>query len=81
MRQLILSYQNRLNEALWADLHKPVFEAYTGEVGFVLQELNIQIRGIKKWSKPKRVRSPLLHFISTSFVYPEPYGRVLIFSP
>ena len=81
LKQLVLTYQNRLNEALWADLHKPKFEAYAGEVGFVLQEINIQIRGIRKWSKPKRVRSPLLHFISSSFIYPEPYGRVLIFSP
>ena len=81
LKQLILTCQNRLNEALWADLHKPKFEAYAGEVGFVLQEINIQIRGIRKWSKPKRVRSPLLHFISSSFIYPEPYGRVLIFSP
>jgi len=81
LKQLILTYQNRLNEALWADLHKPEFEAYTGEIGFVLQEINIQIRGIRKWSKPKRVRSPLLHFISSSFIYPEPYGSVLIFSP
>lgn len=81
MKQAILSNQHRLNEALWADLHKPEFESYTGEVGFVLQELNIHLRGVKKWSKPKRVRSPLIHFISKSFIYPEPYGRVLIFSP
>lgn len=81
MKQLILSHQNRLYDALWADLHKPAFEAYAGEVGFVLQELNLHIRKLKKWSKPKRVRTPLLHFYSTSFIYPEPYGRVLIFSP
>ncbi len=81
MKQLILSHQNRLYDALWADLHKPGFEAYAGEVGFVLQELNLHIRKLKKWSKPKRVRTPLLHFYSTSFIYPEPYGRVLIFSP
>ncbi len=81
MKQLILSHQDRLYEALWADLHKPLFEAYAGEVGFVLQEINLQIRKLKKWSKPKRVKTPLLHFYSTSLIYPEPYGRVLIFSP
>ena len=81
MKQAILACQHKLNDALWADLHKPEFESYSGEVGFVLQELNIHLRGIKKWSKPKRVRSPLLHFISKSQIYPEPYGRVLIFSP
>ncbi len=50
MKQLILSHQNRLHDALWADLHKPAFEAYAGEIGFVLQELNLQIRKVKRWS-------------------------------
>ena len=31
MKQLILSHQNRLYDALWADLHKPAFEAYAGQ--------------------------------------------------
>lgn len=81
MKQIVLAYENRLYEALWEDMHKPKFESYAGEVGFVLQELNIQIRGIRKWASPKRVKSPLLHFRSRSWVYPEPYGQVLIFSP
>jgi aldehyde dehydrogenase (NAD+) len=81
MKSAIVAHQDRLYDALHADMHKPAFEAYTGEVGFVLQELNLQIRKIKKWASPTRVRSPLVHFISKSFIYPEPYGRVLIFSP
>lgn len=81
MKQLLLTYENQLYNALWADLRKPAFEAYAGEIGFVLQELNLHIRKLKKWTKPRRVRTPLLHFYSTSFIYPEPYGRVLIFSP
>ena len=81
MRNAIVTHQHKLYDALRADMHKPAFEAYTGEVGFVLQELNLHIRKIAKWSSPTRVRSPLVHFISKSFIYPEPYGRVLIFSP
>ena len=81
IRQLILDYNDRLYNALRRDLHKPEFESYAGEVGFVIQELNIQLRRIRKWSSPKRVYTPILHFYSRSYIYPEPMGRVLIFSP
>jgi len=76
----VQAYENRICKALSLDLHKPYFEAYT-EVGLVLQELKLHIRKLKKWAKPKRVTTPLVHFISKSYYYPEPYGNVLIFSP
>jgi len=76
----VKAYENRICKALYLDLHKPEFEAYT-EVGLVIQELKLHIRKIKKWTKSKRVRTPLVHFISKSYFFPEPYGNVLIFSP
>ncbi|MCH7657023.1 MAG: aldehyde dehydrogenase [Bacteroidetes bacterium] len=76
----VQAYENRICKALYLDMHKPEFEAYT-EVGLVIQELKLHIRKLKKWAKPKRVRTPLVHFLSKSYYYPEPYGRVLIFSP
>lgn len=76
----VQAYEKRICKALYLDLHKPELEAYT-EVGLVLQELKLHIRKLKKWAKPKRVRTPLVHFISKSYFFPEPYGNVLIFSP
>lgn len=76
----VKAYENRICKALYLDMHKPEFEAYT-EVGLVIQELKLHIRKLKKWAKPKRVRTPLVHFISKSYFFPEPYGNVLIFSP
>ncbi|MBA7572240.1 4,4'-diaponeurosporen-aldehyde dehydrogenase [subsurface metagenome] len=76
----IKAYENRICKALYLDMHKPELEAYT-EVGLVLQELKLHIRKLKKWAEAKRVRTPLVHFISKSYFFPEPYGNVLIFSP
>ena len=76
----VQAYENSICKALSLDLHKPELEAYT-EVGLVIQELKLHIRKLKKWAKPKRVRTPLVHFISKSYFFPEPYGNVLIFSP
>ncbi|UCG26734.1 MAG: aldehyde dehydrogenase, partial [Bacteroidales bacterium] len=81
IRKLIIDYLDRLYDALWKDLHKPEFESHAGEVGIALQEIDVQLRGVRKWSRPKRVHTPLLHFYSRSYIYTEPMGKVLIFSP
>src|SRR3712207_5909416 len=49
-------------EALKADLNKSAFEAYETEVGMVIEEINIAIRNLKKWSKVEKVKTPLIHF-------------------
>ncbi len=71
-----------------ADLHPRASKKYksTGMTqppvtGFVLQEINLMIRNLKKWSRPQRVHTPLVHWPAKSFYRSEPYGRVLIISP
>ena len=39
------------------------------------------IRNLKKWTRPQRVYTPLAHWPARSYIYNEPYGRVLIISP
>ena len=41
----------------------------------------MMLKHLNKWSRPKRVASPLVHFHSTSKVYPSPLGVVLVLSP
>ena len=68
-------------DALWKDFHKPEFEVIATESRFVIKELNYTIRNLKSWVRSKRVRTPIVHFLSHSFVAPQPYGQVLILSP
>jgi len=82
LKRAILAYEKRLFEALWNDLHKSEFEAYGTEIGLVLAEIGVHIRNLRKWSKPKRVcTNQMVHFWSTSRIYKEPYGKVLIIAP
>ena len=81
MRSLILEYEPQIKEALWKDFHKPEFEVVATETRFVIKELNLAIRKLRRWSSPRRVWTPIVHFIASSRVVPQPYGQVLVLSP
>jgi aldehyde dehydrogenase (NAD+) len=78
LKNSIIKYESDVYRALEADLGKSVFEAYVTEVGFVLSEIEYMIKRIKKLSKPRRVKTPLMFMGSSSYIVPEPYGTVLV---
>ena len=77
----INKYEDKIIQALHDDLKKSPYEAYMTEIGTVKEELNFHLKHLKSWAKPKKVKTPILHFISSSFIYPEAYGVVLIIAP
>jgi acyl-CoA reductase-like NAD-dependent aldehyde dehydrogenase len=81
LRSLILKHEPEIVQALAADFHKPGFEVTATESRFVIAELNHTIARLKGWTRPKRVHTPIIHFLSHSYVTPQPYGRVLVLSP
>lgn len=81
LRVAIKKYEDEIFRALKKDLNKSAFEAYETEVGIVLEEIDNTIKNLNKWAKPKRIKTPIFNFLSTSYIYYEPYGKVLIMSP
>ncbi len=81
LRNLIREHETELYEAFRQDLGKHPFESYASENGFVLQELGIMIRNLRKWARPRRAYTPVVHWPAKSYYRSEPYGRVLIISP
>jgi aldehyde dehydrogenase (NAD+) len=81
LKKSIQKNEKQILEALWSDLHKSEFEAYATEIGIILDEINYVMKHLKSWSKTKKVRTPLTHFLSSSYIYSEPYGVSLIMSP
>lgn len=67
--------------ALKEDLNKAPFEAYAAEVSLVREEIHFFLKNLKRFARPRRVKTPLVHFPAKSTIYSEPYGRVLIMSP
>ena len=73
--------EDKLKEALKADLNKSELEAYMTEIGVVLEEIRFTLKHLRSWVKPQRVKTPLMLIGSSSYIYPEPYGVALIIAP
>ena len=81
IEQWIKHNEQLIVQALKEDLHKDQSESYMCEIGLVLSDIHYQIKHIKQFSKPKRVKTPLSQFYGKSYEYKEPYGTVLVMSP
>jgi aldehyde dehydrogenase (NAD+) len=77
----IIAREGELASAVKADLGKSAAEFFMSEYGLVLNELREHKRSLRRWARPKRVKTPLIHFIAKSTVRYEPLGQVLIISP
>ena len=56
LRKEIVAREKEIYKCLYLDLKKPDFEIYGSEISIVKSELNLMIKKLKRWSKPKRVR-------------------------
>lgn len=77
----VRKWEKPLCEALWTDLHKSYEEAYLTEVSLLLGEIRSHIHNLRKWSRQKRVSTPLKMFPSRSRIVSEPLGTALIIAP
>ncbi len=81
LRAAILRREDEIAAALRKDLGKSPTESYMCEIGMTLAEITYMLKHIKRFAKPRRVRTPLAQFPSSSTVTPVPFGNVLIMSP
>ncbi len=81
LKQLVQNYEGRIIEAVKSDIGRPETEIYTSEIYTVVSELNLMIKNLKKWARPRRVKTPLMLRPGKSSLRYEPYGTVLIMAP
>lgn len=81
LKEILKKNEEIILDALKMDLGKSYFEGYATEIGMVYEEINLAIKHLKKWTKPKKVRSSIIYYPSKSMIYKEPYGVVLIIGP
>ena len=79
LKQSIIDRQEAILQASKADLGRPAFEAYF-EIA-TLSEINLAIKNLKTWTKPRRVKSPIDQFPASAWIQPDPLGVVLIIGP
>lgn len=74
----IQRHQKGIFDALQRDFKKSNFETFVTEIAIVLDEIKIMRENLKQWAKPQAVRGTILTFPSSNYLYPEPYGSVLV---
>ena len=78
LKQLIIDHENAINQALIADLKKPIVETYTSEIAIIIKEIKNTLHNLKKWSQPKVKAVSWQLLPAFGQIYPEPLGVVLI---
>lgn len=81
LKAVIRQHETQIAEALFKDLRKSPQEALITETGLVIKEIDNHLSHLKKWSRPKRVKTPLYLLPSSSYLKHEPMGLVLIIAP
>lgn len=78
MHRLLSENEDAIGHALAADLGKPPQEVLLGELALLYSSIKHARKRLKRWSRPRRVSTPLLGQPARSWVQPEPLGVVLI---
>lgn len=81
MHSAMEKWESKLADALWTDLHKSYEEAYLTEISIVKGEIRNHIRNIVKWSRRKKVSTPIKLFPSKTYIIKEPLGCSLVIAP
>lgn len=77
----VIKREKDIATALHADFKKSEYESIMTETSIVISELKKTIKNIHKWAKPRAVMPAFLNFPSSSKIYKEPYGAILIIAP
>ena len=78
LKKAIGKYEQDIFSALYKDLKNSSEEAYATETGLVLAEISYTLKRLRKWMKPKRIKTNFLNFPSSTRLYRDPLGITLI---
>ncbi|KAJ5079485.1 aldehyde dehydrogenase [Anaeramoeba ignava] len=81
IKKMLEEKEDEINEVLEKDLHRSKFENALLETSMTKNEINLQVKKLKKNSKAKQVDTNITLIPSYSYIKPEPYGTILIISP
>ena len=81
LKEAIKIHEKDVLDAIYRDLHKTAFDAYSTEIGLVYDEIGFAVKNLRSWAKPQKVGTPLFLWPSKSYIQKEPYGVTLIIAP
>lgn len=81
LKKTIQKYERQVVEALYADLHKNDFEAYSTEISMVYSSIDEFTKYVAQWNEPVAAKTPLAFQPAKSYIVREPYGVTCIIGP
>lgn len=72
------THQQDIVQALKLDLGKAEQESWLAEIGFLEDDINHSLKHLQKWTKPRKLSTPMVAQPGSSWLQPEPLGVVLI---
>ena len=78
LKKLLESHERELLDSIYKDFKKSAFDTYITELYQIYHEINLCVKKLNLWSRPKRVKSRRINFPSRAYIYTEPLGVVLV---
>lgn len=75
------AHEEEILAALAEDLGKPTLEAFLSEYYFLLQEVRLMRKSLRRWLRPRRVSAPFYFWPCRNEIRREPFGQTLIIAP
>lgn len=78
IKKLVQENEAQFIAALHSDLSKPMVESWMTETSYVIKDVEHFLKKLNRWSKKKRVKTPVIIQPGRSYIQPEPQGTILI---
>jgi aldehyde dehydrogenase (NAD+) len=78
LERMMVEREAEIMAALQTDLGKAPQESWTTEISYVAGEAAYARKNLKRWTRKRRVRTPIIAQPGKSWLQPEPLGVVLI---
>lgn len=78
LKEMIETNEEEIFKALYSDLKKSKEESYATETGLVITEISFTLKKLRKWMKPKKIKTNFINFPSSTRLYHDPLGVTLI---
>lgn len=78
LKNLIISNENLLYEAIYSDFGKSKFDTFTTEISFILHDIDYYLKHLHSLAKPKKAGTNLVNQLGKSKIYAEPLGNTLV---
>ena len=78
LKKMTLDNQDKIAEALEADLGKCQQESWLAEISYMTVEIDHTLKHLRQWMKPRKVSTPIIAMPGKSYIQPEPLGVVLV---